>query len=391
MVDDSYIRVSKEYFPQTLGNTFKSSSLTAYIEMIGSKWRHLVLGAKWDRTIVPIFEAAGRSRCIPLFKTLLSNRCSNDCLYCMFRRDRSIERCRWDPEKLIKVALYLVKKRYVRGVFLSSSVDGDPDKVTEEEILVAEELRRRGYRGYIHLRIMPGTSRHLIYRAAEVADRIGVNIESPVAGIFYSICPDKGSYRNDILKRLEYCYRAYRDLAEKRMESGYGYLRSGVITQMIIGLGETDVEVLETTHKLITEYGLRRVYYSPFTPIHNTPLENKPPCVEGRDYTLYQAFYLMKYYGFRLDELLDLTKNGMLPKGNLKKVYAEQHRYLYPIDLNNASYWDLIRMPGVGPRTARKILNAVNEGHKIRDFRDLEKIVGYQKSRKIMKYVRLSP
>jgi len=354
------------------------------------KWSYLIDGSKYDRTVIPIFKASARGRLIPLLKTLVSNICRNNCLYCAFRRDRNTLRGRWDLDKLVRVSYELWRKSIIHGVFLSSSVDGDPDDALMREIEVAEKLRMMGFTGYIHLRVMPGSSFDNIFRAATVSDRIGVNIEATEASRFDEICPDKGSFNNDILKRLEWCRMVYEQLDSSRREfnEGYGLVRSGLDTQIIVGLGENDLEIVKRTYELMKSYRITRVYYSPFEPIPGTPLENYPCCSKVREKSLYQMFYLMRDYGFTINDFQYIMDDeGFLPRGNIKEIYAMVKRDLFPININEANYYELLRVPGIGPKTASKIVSEREKGKEFNNALDLINIMKFSNLRKASKFL----
>ena len=334
------------------------------------KWRRLT---KWELVHVPLYRTASRAK---LLKTLLCSYCSNDCKYCMFRRNRlSTPRKIWDREKLVNIAIELWKTGVIDGVFITSALFKDPDTTVEMELEVVEELRRRGFKGYIHLRLMPGTSRSLLIRAVEIADRAGINIEAPTRYEFEDIAPDKGDWYRDIINKLSYMAQ----IAKHR-----NALRAGVDTQVIVGFGDdTDLEHLKIAEMLF-RMGVRRVYFSPFIPIKDTPLENKAPAPKWRCYRLFQAAELIRNYGFRVKELEDILVKDMLPNKDPKELYAEVNKEFFPVDLTTATYNELIRVPGIGPRTAKKILKLRNE-HKL-NKESLLRILG-RRYRKAIKYI----
>ncbi len=352
------------------------------------KWYFLTLGARWDRAVVPIYEAAARGKCVPLLKTLLTSHCKNECAYCAFRAGRKCLRTSWEPEKLAKITMYLWSQGRIRGLFLSSSVAKDPDYITERQLEVLGLLRKMGYTGYIHLRIMPGTSRHYIKEAVKLADRVGVNIEAPSKELFAELCPDKGNFKEDIIKRLEWITEEIQSLRKKKQFLGFGFGKAGIDTQIIVGATEdNDLQHLKTTEWLYRKMRLRRVYYSGFEPIKQTPLENRPSCPPWREYRLYQASFLIRDYGITAKELEQIMdEQGFLPNVDPKIMLAKIHREIFPVDLNTASFKEIIRIPHIGPITARKII----EYRKIKPIRylsDLEKILGSNLARKVLKYV----
>ncbi len=301
---------------------------------------------------VPIYRASARGRSVPLLKTLTSSYCVNQCTYCALRAGRRATRARWNPEELAEVGYRLWREGLVEGVFLSSTVDRDPDRSMEAELEVAAKLRSKGFTGYIHLRVMPGCSRHLIRRAVELANRVGVNLEAPTALLFAELCPDKGGYLVDVVKRLEWCveevYRARR-----------AGLKVDVDTQVVVGaLEDSDEDYLRLAQRLYCRRVFRRVYFSGFEPIKDTPLQGRPPCPRDRERALYQASFLLRDYGFTVEDLKPLlSDDGMLPRlGNLKLLYARVNADLYPVDLERASYEELLKVPGIGPTSARQLL-----------------------------------
>lgn len=352
------------------------------------KWHFLRLGAQWDRAVVPIYEAAARGKCVPLLKTLLTSHCKNECLYCSFRSGRKCPRITWETEKLARVTMHLWKKRKIRGLFLTSSVAKDPDFVTEKQLEVLRYLRSHGYNGYIHLRLMPGTNKHYIKEATQLSDRIGLNLEAPNKSFFSELCPDKGSYKQDVLKRLEWILNEARRLRSLREKPNFGFAKSGVDTQMIVGAVEdNDWQYLQVTEWLYKKLELKRVYYSGFEPLPQTPLEGRPACPPYREYRLYQASFLIRDYKITAQELAKITdEKGYLPNTDPKLALAKKDRHIFPIDLNTAEYEEILRIPRIGPVTAKKILR-IRRQKKIRYSFDLDEILGAHMVRKIIPYV----
>ena len=357
------------------------------------KWRILTLGARWDRSVVPVYEASARGRRIPLLKTLLTNYCQNRCTYCSFRAGRKCPRLSWEPRKLAEVTKHLWEEGRIQGLFLSSSIQHDPDYVMERQLEVLRLLREMGFTGYIHLRVMPGVSRHQIQEAARLADRLGVNLEAPEEAMFMEICPDKGRFRDDILKRLAWIVDEARRARVEAREAGVnvGHARAGVDTQLIVGAtDDNDLQHLKATERLYRRLGLRRVYYSGFEPIPHTPLEGRRPCPISREHRLYQASFLLRDYGFSVEELREIMDDeGFLPNVDPKLAFAKVHPDLFPIDLNTATYHEILRIPHVGPVTARKILKA-REVTRIRSLADLERVLGPTLAWRIRRYISLS-
>ncbi len=348
----------------------------------------LKMGAEFDRTSVPIYEAAARGKCIPLLKTLYTSSCQNDCKYCSFRAQRNCTRTTWEPQKLAQVTMHLWKERKICGLFLTSSITKDPDYITEKQLETLQTLRRDGYSGYVHLRIMPGTSRHLITQAAELSDRIGINLEAPNKEVFSELCRDKGGFKEAILKRMEWI------VAEaERTKSAYkptcGHLKSGVDTQMLVSaVDDNDWQYIQATEWLYGRMKLKRVYYSGFDPVPQTPLENRKACPPTREHRLYQTSFLLRDYEFKADDFAPIVSDeGFLPNTDPKKALAQANSDMFPIDLNDANYSQIVRIPGIGPNTAKAIIQT-RRAVSIRFSSDLEKILG-SSTRRISRYVDL--
>lgn len=320
---------------------------------------------KWERAGVLVGGSGGLELVeVPLYKTrggrivktLLSSACRMDCLYCPFSRLCRAERGVWRREKLVGAVLEAWRRGVARGLFLSSGLYGDPERVVSDMLEVAWELRRRGFTGYLHLRLMPGTPFRLISEAARVADRFGVNLEAPGPSHFSEIAPSKGSWSVDLLSRLLYA-------------AGVAGDPGRVDTQLVLGAsGESDAEVVALTARLI-ESGVGVVHYSPYTPIPGTPLASRIPTgtPRWRSTLHYQAWALMRFYHYTPREVMDaLDDRGMFPRtGNLKELLARLHPEWYPVDPEAAGYRELLRVPGIGPRSARKIIRARESGSRV--------------------------
>jgi len=357
------------------------------------RWHFLRLGAEWDRTALPIYETAARGKCVPLLKTLLTTRCTNDCTYCSFRTGRKCLRQSWEEEKLAGITMRLWREGRIMGLFLTSSVYRDPDYTTERQLDTLHRLRKLGFTGYIHLRIMPGVSRYYIREAVELADRVGVNLEAPTLEAFEDLCPSKGDYKGDVIKRLEWIVdevQRARKKARNTCRAEFGFGKSGVDTQMIVGaVGETDWQHLKATMWLYQRLELRRAFYSGFDPIERTPLEDRPPCPSHREYRLYQSSFLIRDYGFSLRDFDGIVDDeGFLPNVDPKRAYAIKRKDLFPIDLNEAAYCDIVKIPRVGPVTAKKII-AAREKARIRYLANLERAIGRRLARAVAPYVDL--
>lgn len=312
------------------------------------KWFSLTIQCGYEKHTIPIFKACAGSRFVPLFKTLLSSFCTNDCKFCALRRGRKTYRERWEPLEFARIALKLWKMGKIEGVFLSSSVERDPDYTVEKQIQAIEILRRMGFSSYVQLRLMPGTSRELMKRAVEIADRVGINVELP-SKEHYEDVKLYLSFVQDVVRRLKWLS----DEVKKAQKEGK--CKGGLNSQMIVGASdETDREIIRMSDWLLNELKARRVYYSRFEPIKNTPLENRKPENPWREYRLYQASFLLRDYGFRAKDFVFDEKDRLDLNHDPKFVIAREKELL--VNINEAEFEELIRVPGIGLKTARKIL-----------------------------------
>jgi len=301
-----------------------------------------------------IYHAKAEHKTCRLFKTLMDNNCSFDCKYCQNASGCDNKKASYTPEELATLFNYLHKHFKVDGLFLSSSVAGDPDEVTERMIEAVRIIRQKyGFNGYVHFKVLPGASYELIKRAAELATRMSINIEAPNETILeeLSSCKD---YKTDILRRQEW-------ISELNLSGGQ-------TTQVIVNDMATDEEILRMLDREYKKFDLRRVYFSGFKPIKGTPLENEKPCPLHRQNLLYKVDFLMRVYGYGIEEFKLIMEGGMLPYEDPKLALAKA-TFDSPIDINEASYEELVRIPGIGPKAARKIVESKG---KITSYRELK-------------------
>lgn len=312
------------------------------------KWSHLVVNSGLDTHTVPIFSACAGSRRVPLLKTLMSSYCQNNCKFCAFRCGRKIERERWKPEELANITLKLWRVGKIQGLFLSSSVEKDPDYVVEKEIETVQILRKIGFTAYVHLRLMPSVSKDLIKQSVEIADRVGINIEFPRAE-HYDDMKIFLDFKQDLIKRI-------RILAhEVSKAQQQGKCKAGLDTQMVVGASnETDKQILEVSDWLYHKLKARRVYYSAFEPIKNTPLENRPAESRWREYRLYQCSFLLQKYSYHAKDFVFDGSDKLPVNQDPKFLIAKQNEFR--VDVNDASHEQLIKVPGIGLQTAKNIL-----------------------------------
>ncbi len=282
-----------------------------------------------------------------LLKTVLTNACERDCFYCPFRKSRNARRTRMTPDEMAKAFVQMYRAGFARGIFLSSGIRKDPVFAQDQILATAEILRNRfGFKGYIHLKIMPGAETAQVERALLLANRVSVNLEAPNPKRLARLSPDKRFNRE--LAGLSLI------ISRLRQETGKTVSQT---TQMVVGpAGESDKELLSTARDLYKNLGLHRVYYSPFRPVRNTPLENHPAEKPERTRRLYQADFLIRDYGFSADDLI-FDEKGRLAQGiDPKMAWARQHPEFFPVDLHKADYHQLILVPGIGPKTAENII-----------------------------------
>lgn len=304
-------------------------------------------------------------RCVSLFRVLLTNACEQDCAYCANRRSRNTPRTSFLPEELAKLFIEFYVRNYVEGLFLSSGVCGRADATMEKMIKVVELLRLKyGYQGYVHLKILPGASQNLVERAGELADRMSVNLEAPNRKRLALLSPGK-EMMTSILERMRWMHQL----------SEAGKIPSGQTTQFVVGpAGETDFELLRSVTWLYKHVGLRRAYFSAFIPVPETPLENSEHTPLLREHRLYQAEFLLRTYGFSLEELAFQGSDFNLPLNyDPKMVFALGRPGRYPVEVNKATREDLLRIPGIGKRSTSRILALRRQG-RITDIQELKNL-----------------
>jgi putative DNA modification/repair radical SAM protein len=292
-------------------------------------------------------------RCVSLLKILLTNFCLYDCQYCVNRRSSNVPRARFSPQEVIRLTIDFYLRNYIDGLFLSSGIIQSPDYTMEQLILVAKTLRQQHqFRGYIHLKTIPDAAPELIEEAGRWADRLSVNIELPTERGIETLAPEKS------MQTIKFAMGSIRRRIDEKAEEpkAPAFSPAGQSTQMIVGADATDDStILNTAQTLYSAYRLRRVYYSAFSPIPQSPsgLPQRPPPMM-REHRLYQADFLMRGYGFQAAELLDGP--GNLPLDiDPKLAWALSHRELFPLDLNLAEPQMIARVPGIGLRNAKRI------------------------------------
>lgn len=310
------------------------------------------LGSTTGKGICHAYTPDGR--CISLLKILLTNYCLFDCAYCINRRSSNVDRARFSVDEVVTLTVEFYKRNYIEGLFLSSGIVRSPDYTMEQLILVAKKLRRdHGFAGYIHLKTIPEANPWLIEQAGLWADRLSINLELPDERSLQRLAPEKNgaSIKSAMGQMRE---RIVEARAERRRFSP-----AGQSTQVIVGADTTtDEAVLRTSVSLYESYALRRVYYSAFSPIPqaSAALPAKSPPLQ-RENRLYQADWLLRYYGFTVDEIAAGGNNGMLDlQVDPKLAWALKHRHNFPVDVNSGARELLLRVPGLGKRAVDKII-----------------------------------
>ena len=311
------------------------------------------------------FSADGR--CIVLLKVLMTNSCVYDCRYCVNRRSNDTRRAAFTPKELAELTIQFYRRNYIEGLFLSSGVLRSPDYTTEQIIESLRILREDyGFNGYIHAKAIPGTSPELVYRLGLLADRLSVNIELPSEQGLRSLAPDKS--RSAILRPMGLIRDQARQSKSELMKYKHApaFAPAGQSTQLIVGATQdTDRHILHLTESLYAKYRLKRVFYSAYVPIVESSLlpslDTKPPLL--REHRLYQADWLLRFYGFRAEELLDEQHPDFNPRIDPKCFWAICHPEQFPVEIMRAEYETLLRVPGIGPVSARRIVSARRVSH----------------------------
>jgi len=314
-------------------------------------------------------------RCVSLFKVLFSNICRYDCAYCVNRASADIARSSFTVQELVTVTCEFYRRNYIEGLFLSSGIFADPDIVMEKLIETARTLRiQAGYGGYIHLKIIPGTGERLIREAGLWADRLSVNIELPTEKSLQNLAPDKTG--KEILGAMGDFSGLYGEFEESRRTSRFtpqgktvvpAFAPAGQSTQLIVGASaEDDRQIINLSSSLYRKFSLRRVYYSAF--IHPGALsrsgsslgDSRLPNIPGpplvREHRLYQADWLLRFYHFSAAEILSENEPFLDPHIDPKTAWALKHLDFFPVEINRADYETLLRVPGIGAKSARRII-----------------------------------
>jgi putative DNA modification/repair radical SAM protein len=303
-------------------------------------------------------------RCISLLKVLMTNFCIYDCAYCINRVSSNVERARFSVEEVVNLTIEFYRRNYIEGLFLSSGIIRSPDQTMGDMVRIARELRQtHSFRGYIHLKTIPDASPELIEEAGLLADRLSMNIELPTDAGIKTYAPEKNP---DQIRRAMGNVRLRKEDATPtfRGRKAAKFAPAGQSTQVIVGAdGASDSTILQSSTRLYSSYKLKRVYYSAFSPIPDSAAKLpliKPPLM--REHRLYQADWLMRFYGFNADEIA-AGDTGMLDLDiDPKLAWALAHREAFPVDVNRANRSALLRVPGFGTKSVNRILAARRSG-----------------------------
>lgn len=298
-------------------------------------------------------------RCISLLKVLLSNDCIYDCRYCVNRRSNDVPRVSFTAREIADLTIQFYRRNYIEGLFLSAAVEISPQHTMEKIIQVLALLRREyEFHGYIHVKIIPGADPDLVQQAGLLADRMSVNIEQPSEQSLRLLAPQKSlpllytpmqQVRDQILVNRE---------DRRRLRHTPKFVPAGQSTQMVVGAApDSDIVILRATQGLYQTFGLKRVYFSAYVPVNqdaNLPaLSTAPPLL--REHRLYQSDWLLRYYHFEVDEIVDADHPYLETDIDPKMAWALRHPDVFPLEINRASYEELLRIPGIGPKSAWRI------------------------------------
>ena len=313
-------------------------------------------------------------RCVSLLKILLTNYCTYDCVFCVNRVSSDIPRARFTVDEVVNLTLEFYRRNYIEGLFLSSGIIQSPDYTMEQVIAVARSLREQDFGGYIHLKTIAGCDERLVAVAGRFADRLSVNVELPTASDLIQLAPEKKTATiettmGQIRERMEEA-----DDERSALRSTPKFAPAGQSTQMIVGATPTtDREIIQRASRLYAEQKLRRIYYTGFSPYPEAdarlPLKPAPLL---REHRLYQADWLMRYYGFAAEEITTTQRPELSLDEDPKTTWAKEHPEFFPVDVNSAPREGLMRVPGIGYQNVERILR-IRRYHRL-SLEDLKKL-----------------
>ena len=300
-------------------------------------------------------------RCVSLLKILFSNVCIYDCAYCVSRRSNDVQRASFTVQEVVALTLNFYRRNFIEGLFLSSGIFKSADATMEKLVRVARTLRNEhNFNGYIHIKAIPGASEDLLHQAGLYADRLSVNIEIPSETSLQKVAPEKNY--SDIITPMNYLSEERTRLVEERkvIRSAPKFMPAGQSTQLIVGASpDSDWQILNLADGLYKQQKLKRVYYSGYVPIatdHRVPLLSAPPL--QRENRVYQADWLLRFYKFSLDEIVTPEAPDLDLEVDPKLGFALRNPQVFPVDINRADYEMILRVPGIGVKSAKKIVSA---------------------------------
>ena len=317
----------------------------------------------------------------PILKTMVTTACEKNCFYCPFRAGRGkMQRVSFKPDELAKTFDDMQRAKLVDGMFLSSGIIKG-GVTTQDKIIDTVEIVRRkyAYRGYIHLKIMPGAETDQIVRAMQLADRVSINLEGPTRQRLHALAPKK-DFEAELIEVLQQAGEIKRRSSRRR---------ASLVTQFVVGaVGDTDLELLSLTERLYSQVGLARAYYSAFSPVSDTPFENLDAVAPVREHRLYQSSFLLRDYGWDVEDLPFEGSGNLRLDVDPKRAWADRHLLHNPVDLMRDDRQSLIRVPGIGPKGADAILKA-RRHNAITDVAHLRKL-GIRTPEQLAPYILLN-
>ncbi len=302
-------------------------------------------------------------RCVSLLKILLTNHCIYDCAFCVSRKSNDVKRAAFTVDEVVQLTMNFYRRNYIEGLFLSSGIFKNADYTMERLLRIVKKLRvEEKYNGYIHLKTIPKASDELIKEAGLYVDRMSINLEMPTEEGLKMVAPDKS--HQDVQKPLNFVQNQIAQFRDDRklIKKVPQFVPAGQSTQMVVGATpESDMQIMQTANDYYKNFSLKRVYYSGFIPIPNTTallpqLGTPPPLL--RENRLYQTDWLMRFYGFEVQELLNPAHPNLETDIDPKLSWALRHLHLFPVDINTADYRLIVRVPGIGRQSARHIMAA---------------------------------
>ena len=328
-------------------------------------------------------------RCVSLLKILLTNYCIYDCAFCVSRKSNDVKRAAFTVDEVVDITMNFYRRNYIEGLFLSSGIFKNADFTMERLLRIVKKLRlEENYNGYIHLKTIPGASDDLIREAGLYVDRMSINLELPTEKGLQLVAPEKD--HDSVRKPLQFVNETIKEYKNERkiIKHTPSFVPAGQSTQMVIGATpENDFQIMSVADEFYKTYNLKRVYYSGYIPINNEhkalpQIGTRPPLI--RENRLYQTDWLLRFYDFKLDEILDPNFNQLDLDIDPKLSWALRNPQLFPIDINTADYQMIIRIPGVGRGSALKIIKARKFG-KLREYQVKKMGIAFNRARFFMR------